>query len=66
MILKPAEQTPGIAKLLCEILWESGVPRDVLHFLPGDGETVGAHLSAHGGVDMVAFTGSSARRPGDS
>ena len=60
VILKPAEQTPGIAKLLCEILWEAGVPRDVLHFLPGVGETVGAHLSAHAGVDMVAFTGSSA------
>ena len=60
VILKPAEQTPGIAKLLCEILWESGVPRDVLHFLPGDGETVGARLTQHDGVDMVAFTGSAA------
>src|SRR5437899_7316392 len=27
-ILKPAEQTPGIAKVLCEILWEAGVPRE--------------------------------------
>ena len=60
VILKPAEQTPGIAKLLCGILWESGVPRDVLHFLPGDGETVGARLTEHDGVDMVAFTGSAA------
>ncbi len=59
-VLKPAEQTPGVAKLLCEILWEAGVPRGVLHFLPGVGETVGAHLTRHPGVDMVAFTGSAA------
>ncbi len=60
VILKPAEQTPGIAKILCEILWEAGIPKDVLHFLPGDGEVVGAHLTHHDQVDMVAFTGSAA------
>lgn len=59
-ILKPAEQTPACAKALCDILWEAGVPRGVLHFLPGVGETVGAHLTRHRGVDMVAFTGSAA------
>ena len=58
VILKPAEQTPGCAKALCDILWEAGVPRGVLHFLPGAGEVVGAHLTEHDGVDMVAFTGS--------
>ncbi len=59
-ILKPAEQTPGIAKILCDLLWESGVPKDVLQFLPGDGETVGAALARHEGVAQVAFTGSAA------
>ncbi|HEY8667368.1 MAG TPA: proline dehydrogenase family protein, partial [Tepidisphaeraceae bacterium] len=29
-ILKPAEQTPAIARVLCEILWQAGIPRDVL------------------------------------
>ena len=60
VILKPAEQTPAIAKLLCELLWQAGVPKDVLHFLPGQGEVVGAHLTQHENVDMIAFTGSAA------
>jgi len=29
-IVKPSTQTRGIAKLMCEILWEAGVPDDVL------------------------------------
>lgn len=59
-IVKPAEQTPGIARRMCEILWEAGVPRDVLHFLPGVGETVGAALVRHPRVANIAFTGSKA------
>jgi RHH-type proline utilization regulon transcriptional repressor/proline dehydrogenase/delta 1-pyrroline-5-carboxylate dehydrogenase len=59
-IVKPAEQTPAIASLLCEILWEAGIPRDVLHFLPGIGEVVGAALVAHPAVANIAFTGSKA------
>jgi RHH-type proline utilization regulon transcriptional repressor/proline dehydrogenase/delta 1-pyrroline-5-carboxylate dehydrogenase len=59
-IVKPAEQSPGIAKLLCEMLWEAGVPRDVLHFAPGVGETVGAALVRHPLVANIAFTGSKA------
>ena len=59
-ILKPAEQTPGIAGLLVDMLHEAGVPREVLHFLPGDGETVGRDLARHPDVAQVAFTGSAA------
>jgi len=59
-VVKPAEQTPGIAKILCEILWDAGVPRDVLHFLPGPGETVGAAIVRDPRVALIAFTGSKA------
>jgi RHH-type proline utilization regulon transcriptional repressor/proline dehydrogenase/delta 1-pyrroline-5-carboxylate dehydrogenase len=59
-IVKPAEQTPSVAKRLCDILWQAGVPRDVLHFLPGKGETVGAALVRHPLVATIAFTGSKA------
>ncbi len=59
-VVKPAEQTPGIAKLLCDILWEAGCPKDALAFLPGIGETVGATLVRHPKVAIVAFTGSKA------
>ncbi len=60
VILKPAEQTPYIAKVLCEILWEAGVPRDVLHYIAAPGETVGAHLVRDPRVAVIAFTGSKA------
>ncbi len=67
-IVKPAEQTPGIAKVMCEILWqamkEAGVPSDLakgaLQFLPGLGETVGAALVRDKRVALIAFTGSKA------
>ena len=59
-VVKPAEQTPGIAKILCDVLWQAGVPRDVLHFLPGPGETVGAALVRDPRVAVIAFTGSKA------
>jgi len=59
-IVKPAEQTPAIARLLCEILWAAGVPKDALGFLPGRGETVGAGLVRHPKVALIAFTGSMA------
>ena len=60
VILKPAEQTPYIARVLCEILWEAGIPRDVLHYLAAPGETVGAHLVRDPRVAVIAFTGSKA------
>ena len=57
-IVKPAEQTPGIARLMTEILWNAGVPEEVLQFLPGDGATVGAALVRDPRVALIAFTGS--------
>jgi RHH-type proline utilization regulon transcriptional repressor/proline dehydrogenase/delta 1-pyrroline-5-carboxylate dehydrogenase len=59
-IVKPAEQTPGIAKIMADIFWQAGVPRDALHFLPGRGETVGAALVRDPRVSTIAFTGSKA------
>ncbi|MDA0803753.1 MAG: proline dehydrogenase family protein [Planctomycetota bacterium] len=60
VVVKPAEQTPAIAKEMCEILWRAGVPREVLHFVPGTGETVGAQLVRDPRVALIAFTGSKA------
>ena len=58
VILKPAEQTPAIARLMTEILWLAGVPGEVLQFLPGEGATVGAALVRDPRVALIAFTGS--------
>jgi acyl-CoA reductase-like NAD-dependent aldehyde dehydrogenase len=57
VILKPAEQTPLTAVLLAEVIAEAGVPAGVFNLLTGFGDG-GAALSAHDGVDKVAFTGS--------
>ena len=57
-IVKPSSQTRGTAKAMCEVLWEAGVPRGVLQFLPGSGSTVGAALVRDPRVSLIAFTGS--------
>jgi len=58
--LKPAEQTPGVAKLFVEMLFASGLPADALRLLPGPGETTGAALVRDPRVALIAFTGSKA------
>jgi aldehyde dehydrogenase (NAD+) len=60
IVLKPAEQTPLTALELAAIGREAGLPPGVLNVVPGYGETAGAALVAHDGVDKVAFTGSTA------
>jgi RHH-type proline utilization regulon transcriptional repressor/proline dehydrogenase/delta 1-pyrroline-5-carboxylate dehydrogenase len=68
VVLKPAEQTPGIARVFFDIISEAlaaaGVPtslaRDVLHFCPAPGETTGASLVRDPRVAVIAFTGSKA------
>jgi RHH-type proline utilization regulon transcriptional repressor/proline dehydrogenase/delta 1-pyrroline-5-carboxylate dehydrogenase len=58
VLAKPAEQTPLIAGFAVELLHQAGIPLDVLQFLPGRGETVGAALTADARVRGVVFTGS--------
>jgi RHH-type proline utilization regulon transcriptional repressor/proline dehydrogenase/delta 1-pyrroline-5-carboxylate dehydrogenase len=60
VVVKPAEQTPSIARTMCEILWRSGAPREALQFVAGPGETVGATLVRDPRVALIAFTGSKA------
>lgn len=57
VLVKPAEQTPLIAYRVIEWLLEVGLPSDVIHFLPGRGEIVGAHLVSDERVKAVVFTG---------
>src|ERR1700684_3267559 len=59
-VLKPAEQTPLTALEFAGYLEEVGLPPGVVNIINGFGETAGAALVAHPGVDKVAFTGSAA------
>jgi len=57
-VLKPAEQTPLSALRLGELIQEAGFPPGVVNIVTGYGETAGAAIVAHPGVDKIAFTGS--------
>src|ERR1700683_1387397 len=61
-VLKPAEQTPLTALEFATYLEEVGLPPGVVNIINGFGETAGAALVAHPGVDKVAFTGSTEGR----
>lgn len=56
VVLKPARATARIAWLLARQLWEAGVPREVLHFFPCDGET-GRTLLTDPRIASVILTG---------
>ena len=58
VIAKPAEQTNLIGYYAVKLLLDAGIPEGVVQFLPGDGATVGAALTADPRVAGVAFTGS--------
>ncbi|MCK6476043.1 MAG: proline dehydrogenase family protein [Phycisphaerales bacterium] len=69
VVVKPAEQTPGIAKLMHDILHDALrdvlgsahrdlKPDDILHFCPAPGETTGAALVRDPRTAIIAFTGS--------
>ena len=58
VVLKPAEETPLTALRLGELVLEAGFPPGVVNVVTGRGETAGAALVAHPGVDKIAFTGS--------
>ncbi|MBV9992658.1 MAG: bifunctional proline dehydrogenase/L-glutamate gamma-semialdehyde dehydrogenase PutA [Alphaproteobacteria bacterium] len=58
VLAKPAEQTPLIAAAALRMMHEAGVPKDVLHLLPGDGPRIGNALFSDPRLSGVAFTGS--------
>ncbi len=58
VILKPPEWAPLTASMLADIAHEAGLPDGAFNVLQGIGEEAGAALTAHPGVDRIAFTGS--------
>ncbi|MFO0747936.1 MAG: proline dehydrogenase family protein [Myxococcota bacterium] len=60
VILKPAPETVGVAFALCELIWDAGVPRSLLQFLPCPNDPVGTALVSDPRVDVIILTGSTA------
>jgi len=58
VVIKPAEQTSLSILRLGELMLEAGMPKGVVNIVTGLGETAGAALVEHPGVDKIAFTGS--------
>ncbi|MGH8863969.1 MAG: aldehyde dehydrogenase family protein, partial [Burkholderiales bacterium] len=56
VVLKPSEQTPLTALKLANIMAEI-FPPGVFSLVLGRGESVGAPLVSHAGVDMISLTG---------
>jgi betaine-aldehyde dehydrogenase len=57
-VLKPAEQTPLTILELASSFADAGLPPGVVNIVTGLGESAGAPIVAHPGVDKIAFTGS--------
>jgi alpha-ketoglutaric semialdehyde dehydrogenase len=58
VVLKPAEDTPLLAQRFVELLYEAGVPEDVVQVVHGFGEEAGEALVRHPDVPVITFTGS--------
>ena len=58
VVAKPAEQTPLVARLACDVLKEAGVPEGVINLVNGDGPTLGGWLLPDERIAGVSFTGS--------
>jgi aldehyde dehydrogenase (NAD+) len=58
IVLKPADETPVSALALAALFDELDLPPGTLNVIPGVGARAGEALVSSGGVDKIAFTGS--------
>jgi phenylacetaldehyde dehydrogenase len=58
IVVKPAEETPLTALCFAGLCERAGLPGGVVNIVTGLGETAGAALANHPGIDKIAFTGS--------
>src|SRR5207244_11437699 len=57
VILKPAPEAVLVGWKLCQVLWEAGIPKEVLQFVPTTDDAVGQGLITDARVDAVILTG---------
>ena len=57
MVLKPSEKTPLTAYVLADILYEAGLPPQMLSVLTGDPREICDEMLTSDDVDLVTFTG---------
>src|SRR5580692_12355572 len=57
VVLKPSEKTPLTAYALADILYEAGLPAEMLSVVTGDPAEIGDELLTSADVDLITFTG---------
>jgi len=57
MVLKPSEKVPLSALLFADILYEAGLPPEMLSVITGDPREIADELLTHPAVDLITFTG---------
>ncbi len=57
MVLKPTEKTPLSALYLADLLYEAGLPPEMLQVVTGDPREIADELITNEHADMVTFTG---------
>src|SRR5207247_5427968 len=57
MVLKPTEKTPLTALALADILYEAGLPPEMLSVVTGDPAEIADELLTNENVDLITFTG---------
>lgn len=57
MVLKPSEKVPLSAYFLADILYEAGLPPEMLQVLTGDPREIADEMLTHPHVDLITFTG---------
>jgi putative phosphonoacetaldehyde dehydrogenase len=58
VVLKPTELTPLTALMLADILYESGLPPEMLSVVTGTPEDIGDEMIKNLKIDLITFTGS--------
>jgi putative phosphonoacetaldehyde dehydrogenase len=58
MVAKPTEQTPLTALLLADIVYECGLPPEMLSIITGLPEDMGDEMLTNKHIDLISFTGS--------
>jgi putative phosphonoacetaldehyde dehydrogenase len=57
MVLKPSEKVPLSALALADVLYEAGLPPEMLSVVTGDPTEIADELITHPDVELVTFTG---------
>ena len=57
MVLKPTEKTPLAAIILADVLYEAGLPPEMLSVITGDPKEIADEMLTNADIDVVTFTG---------